>query len=122
MSTTRFASPTALECSSASDMWIGVLFLIFLNDLNEEKEVEPTGENGGTHGKSGDCEVGRARAGGGAGARVRGVRGGVATRVAGLHNTRRGTCELTRKACIRRGERYMWRYNERQGGHSNWTR
>ena len=55
MSTTRFASPTALECSSASDMWIGVLFLIFLNDLNEEKEVEPKGkrvepmgENSGT--------------------------------------------------------------------------
>ena len=28
-------------------MWIGVLFLIFLNDLNEEKEVEPTGGHEG---------------------------------------------------------------------------
>ena len=76
MSTTRFASPTALECSSASDMWIGVLFLIFLNDLNEEKEVEPTGENLGTHGEKRRNPRQKWRLRGGAGACGGGGRGG----------------------------------------------
>ena len=60
--------------------------------------MEPTGKNGGTHGKSGDCEVGRARAGGGGRGRGRAAcGGGVAargggggTRVAGLRGWRRG--------------------------------
>ena len=59
-------------------MWIGDLFLILLNDLNEEKEVEPTGGKPRNPRQTRGLRGVRARWGAGARARVRGraVEGG----------------------------------------------